>query len=132
MNAVTTNPTPATARPLYPWIIFALAGVAQFMVVLDSAVVNVALASIQRSLHFSQADLPWVLNIYVLMFGGFLLLGGRAGDLFGRRRLFMAGLVLFSLASLAGGLAQNAGWLVIARGVQGLGAAIISPTQRAA
>jgi EmrB/QacA subfamily drug resistance transporter len=112
---------------LYPWIIFALAGVAQFMVVLDSAVVNVALASIQRSLHFSQADLPWVLNIYVLMFGGFLLLGGRAGDLFGRRRLFMAGLVLFSLASLAGGLAQNAGWLVIARGVQGLGAAIISP-----
>jgi EmrB/QacA subfamily drug resistance transporter len=97
------------------------------MVVLDASITNVALPSIQRGLHFSQADLQWVVNIYVLMFGGFLLLGGRAGDLFGRRRLFIIGLVGFSLASLAGGLAQSAGWLVAARGIQGLGAAIIAP-----
>lgn len=117
----------ATVRHSHPWIIFALAGVAQFMVVLDSAVMNVALATIQRGLHFSQADLPWVVNIYLLMYGGFLLLGGRAGDLFGHRRLFMGGLILFSLASLAGALAQSAGWLIAARGAQGLGAALISP-----
>ncbi|MDQ2742283.1 MAG: MFS transporter, partial [Chloroflexota bacterium] len=75
------------------------------MVVLDASVMNVALPSIQTGLHFAPGDLQWVINIYTLMFGGFLLLGGRAGDLFGRRRLFIVGLVLFSLASLAGGLA---------------------------
>lgn len=110
-----------------PWLTFGVAAVAQFMVVLDASITNVALPSIQRSLHFSQADLQWVVDIYVLMFGGFLLLGGRAGDLFGRRRLFIAGLLGFSLASLAGGLAQSAGWLVGARGIQGLGAAVIAP-----
>ncbi|HEX6510014.1 MAG TPA: MFS transporter [Chloroflexota bacterium] len=115
-------------RPSRPWLVFAIASVAQFMVVLDASIMNVALPTIQRALHFSsQADLQWVINIYVLTFGGFLLLGGRAGDLFGRRRLFMAGLVLFSVASLAGGLAQSSGWLIAARGVQGLGGAIISP-----
>ncbi|MDQ2741773.1 MAG: MFS transporter [Chloroflexota bacterium] len=100
---------------------------AQFMVVLDASIMNVALPSIQRGLQFSQADLQWVINIYVLMFGGFLLLGGRAGDLFGRKRMFIIGLILFSLASFGGGLSQSAGWLVIARGIQGLGGAIISP-----
>jgi EmrB/QacA subfamily drug resistance transporter len=110
-----------------PWATFAVAAVAQFMVILDASIMNVALASIQRGLHFSQTDLQWVVNIYVLMFGGFLLLGGRAGDLFGRRRMFIIGLILFSLASLAGGLAQSSTWLIIARGLQGLGGAIISP-----
>lgn len=117
----------AGTRQYNPWITFAVAAVAQFMVVLDASITNVALPSIQRGLHFSQSDLQWVVNIYVLLFGGFLLLGGRAGDLFGRRRLFILGLLGFSLASLAGGLAQSAGWLVAARGIQGLGAAIIAP-----
>ena len=115
------------ARSYNPWITFAVAAVAQFMVVLDASITNVALPSIQRGLHFSPSDLQWVVNIYVLLFGGFLFLGGRAGDLFGRRRLFILGLIGFSLASLVGGLAQSAGWLVAARGVQGLGAAIIAP-----
>jgi EmrB/QacA subfamily drug resistance transporter len=118
---------PRAERSYNPWGIFAVASVAQFMVILDASIMNVALPSIQRSLHFSQADLQWVINIYVLMFGGFLLLGGRAGDLFGRRNMFIAGLILFSVASFFGGLAQSAGWLVVARGVQGLGGAIISP-----
>jgi len=117
----------AKARAINPWATFAVASVAQFMVVLDASIMNVALPSIQRGLQFSQADLQWVINIYVLMFGGFLLLGGRAGDLFGRKRMFIIGLILFSLASFGGGLSQSAGWLVIARGIQGLGGAIISP-----
>src|SRR5947209_2759686 len=117
------------AEPLTinPWATFAVAAVAQFMVVLDASIMNVALPSIQRSLHFSQSDLQWVINIYVLMFGGFLLLGGRAGDLFGRKRMFIIGLVVFYLASFAGGLSHSAGFLVVARGIQGLGGAIISP-----
>ncbi|HEX8917223.1 MAG TPA: MFS transporter [Chloroflexota bacterium] len=114
-----------------PWATFAVAAVAQFMVVLDASIMNVALPSIQRSLNFSQSDLQWVINIYVLMFGGFLLLGGRAGDLFGRRRMFIGGLIFFSLASFLGGLAQTAGWLVVARGIQGLGGAVISPVSLA-
>lgn len=126
MSLVAERP-PILTRVVNPWSIFGVAAVAQFMVVLDASVMNVALPSIQTGLHFAPGDLQWVINIYTLMFGGFLLLGGRAGDLFGRRRLFIVGLVLFSLASLAGGLAQNAGWLVAARGVQGLGGALISP-----
>jgi EmrB/QacA subfamily drug resistance transporter len=109
------------------WIALILLCVAEFVVVLDAAIVNVALPSIQRDLHFSQEDLQWVVNAYVLMFGGFMLLGGRAADLLGRRRVFMFGLVLFSLASLAGGLATSQGVLIAARGVQGLGAAILAP-----
>jgi EmrB/QacA subfamily drug resistance transporter len=116
-----------TAPSRGPWFTFAVVGVAQFMVILDASITNVALPSIQRGLQVSQTDLQWIVNIYVLMFGGFLLLGGRAGDLFGRRRMFVGGLVLFSLASLAGGLAQSIGWLIAARALQGLGAAIISP-----
>jgi EmrB/QacA subfamily drug resistance transporter len=109
------------------WIALILLCVAEFVVVLDAAIVNVALPSIQRDLHFSQEDLQWVVNAYVLMFGGFMLLGGRAADLLGRRRVFMFGLVLFSLASLAGGLATSQSVLIAARGVQGLGAAILAP-----
>jgi EmrB/QacA subfamily drug resistance transporter len=109
------------------WLALVLLSAAQFVVVLDASIVNVALPSIQRSLGFSAANLQWVVNAYTLTFGGFLLLGGRAADLFGRRRVFIGGLILFSLASLAGGLAQSEGWLIAARSVQGLGAAIISP-----
>jgi EmrB/QacA subfamily drug resistance transporter len=109
------------------WIALILLCVAQFVVVLDAAIVNVALPTIGRELHFSESDLPWVVNAYVLTFGGFLLLGGRIADLLGRRRVFIGGLVLFALASLAGGLATNSGQLIAARAVQGLGAAIVSP-----
>jgi EmrB/QacA subfamily drug resistance transporter len=109
------------------WIALILLCVAQFVVVLDASIVNVALPTIGNALHFSESNLPWVVNAYVLTFGGFLLLGGRMADLLGRRRVFMGGLVLFALASLAGGLATNSGQLIAARAVQGLGAAILSP-----
>src|SRR5882672_3248742 len=109
------------------WIALILLCVAQFMVVLDSAIVNVALPTIGNALDFSESSLPWVINAYVLTFGGFLLLGGRLADLLGRRRVLLFGLVLFSLASLAGGLATSSGQLIAARAVQGLGAAILSP-----
>src|SRR3954470_5867177 len=109
------------------WIALALLAAAQFVVVLDASIVNVALPSVGNALNFSQDNLSWVVNAYVLTFGGFLLLGGRIADVVGRRRLFIAGLLLFSAASLAGGLAQSAGWLVAARSVQGLGAALLSP-----
>ena len=108
-------------------LILALACVAQFMVVLDVSIVNVALPSIGRELHYSATGLQWVVNAYVLTFAGFLLLGGRAADLFGRRRVFVAGLGLFTLASVAGGAAQTAGWLTAARAVQGIGGALLSP-----
>src|SRR4051812_5606243 len=109
------------------WIALILLCVAQFVVVLDASIVNVALPSIGRALDFSQTNLPWVVNAYVLTFGGFLLLGGRMADLLGRRRVFMSGLVLFALASLLGGFAQSDSWLIAARAVQGLGAALLSP-----
>jgi EmrB/QacA subfamily drug resistance transporter len=109
------------------WLALALLASAQFVIVLDASIVNVALPSIGKALDFSRDDLSWVVNAYTLMFGGFLLLGGRLADLLGRRRMFMSGLVLFSIASLMGGLAQSELWLILARGVQGLGAAIVSP-----
>src|SRR5689334_17137125 len=109
------------------WLALALLATAQFVVVLDASIVNVALPSIGRALDFSQDNLAWVVNAYTLTFGGFLLLGGRMADLLGRRRLFMGGLVLFAGASLAGGLAQSDTWLIAARAVQGLGAALLSP-----
>ena len=109
------------------WVALALLAAAQFVVILDASIVNVALPSIGKDLEFSQDNLSWVVNAYVLVFGGFLLLGGRVADLLGRRRLFIGGLILFAAASLAGGLAQSAGWLVAARTVQGLGAALLSP-----
>jgi EmrB/QacA subfamily drug resistance transporter len=109
------------------WLALALLATAQFIIVLDASIVNVALPSIGKDLNFTQNDLSWVVNAYTLIFGGFLLLGGRLADLLGRRRLFMAGLLLFAAASLAGGFAQSELWLIIARAVQGLGAALVSP-----
>ena len=109
------------------WWALALLCSAYFMVILDVSIVNVALPSIQKDLHFSQGDLQWVLSAYALTFGGFLLLGGRAADLLGRRRVFMAGVALFTAASLACGLSSSEGMLIAARAVQGLGAAILSP-----
>ncbi|PSR67289.1 MFS transporter [Nocardia sp. MDA0666] len=99
----------------------------QLMIVLDITVMNVALPRIQHDLHFSATGLSWVMNAYTLVFGGLLLLGGRAGDLFGRRRIFILGTVLFTLASLGGGLAPSAAWLIVARIVQGLGGAMAGP-----
>ncbi len=109
------------------WTALILLCVAQFIVVLDASIVNVALPSIGKGLHFSEANLPWVVNAYVIAFGGFLLLGGRAADLLGRRRVFMAGLLVVGIASLAAGFAANQGQLIAARAAQGLGAAIVSP-----
>src|SRR5881227_1334496 len=109
------------------WIALVLLCFAQFIVVLDASIVNVALPSIGKGLDFSQTNLAWVVNAYVLSFGGFLLLGGRMADLLGRRLVFVFGLVLFAVASLAGGFAQSEGWLIAARAVQGLGAAALSP-----
>jgi EmrB/QacA subfamily drug resistance transporter len=101
---------------------------AQLMVVLDATIVNIALPHIQGALHFSTTGLSWVLNAYTLTFGGLLLLGGRAGDVLGRRRVFITGILLFSLASLLGGLATSSTWLLAARALQGVGGAIASPT----
>src|SRR5918995_2399413 len=97
------------------------------MVVLDATIVNVALPSIQADLNMDEADLQWIVNAYTLTFGGFLLLGGRAGDLLGRKRVFLAGIVVFRVASLLNGLADSSTQLILARGLQGLGAALISP-----
>ena len=101
---------------------------AQLMIVLDATIVYVALPHIQAALGFSGSGLEWVANAYALTFGGLLLLGGRAGDLLGRRRMFIIGLLLFSAASLAGGLATSPAWLLAARAVQGAGGAIVAPT----
>ena len=109
------------------WLILVIACLAQFMVVLDATVVNVALPSIQRGLHFSSSSLPWVVNAYTLVFGGFLLLGGRAGDLLGRKRMFLIGTAVFAGASLLNGLAQSSEMLIVGRGLQGLGGALLSP-----
>ena len=110
-----------------PWIVLVLVCLAQFMVILDATIVNVALPSIQRDLGLDEANLQWIVNAYTLVFGGFLLLGGRAGDLIGRKRLFLIGLVIFTVASLLNGLAVNSEMLIGSRALQGLGAALISP-----
>ena len=109
------------------WLALALLCVAQFVVVLDASITNVALPTIGRELEFSQESLSWIVTAYVLTFGGFLLLGGRLADLLGRRRVFIAGLILFAVASLAGGFAESEATLIAARAVQGLGAALLSP-----
>jgi EmrB/QacA subfamily drug resistance transporter len=109
------------------WLVLVVACLAQFMVVLDNTIVNVALPSIQSGLHFSPANLQWVVNAYTLIFGGFLLLGGRAADLLGRRRLFVAGVILFAAASMLNGLSQSSTMLILGRGLQGLGGALVSP-----
>jgi EmrB/QacA subfamily drug resistance transporter len=109
------------------WRILVVLALAQFMIVLDVSIVNVALPAIQRAFHMSQANLQWIVTAYTLTFGGFLLLGGRAADLFGRRRLFLIGTALFGIASLADGLAQSGTMLIVLRALQGLAAAFMSP-----
>jgi EmrB/QacA subfamily drug resistance transporter len=114
--------------PRHLGIALTIISAAQLMVVLDGTIVNIALPHIQKDLSFSQANLAWVVNAYTLAFGGLLLLGGRAGDLLGRRKVFMTGVVVFAFASLLGGIAQTEGQLIGARVLQGVGAAIASPT----
>jgi EmrB/QacA subfamily drug resistance transporter len=121
------NSPSRTSHTTNHWIVLVLICFAQFMVVLDATVVNVALPSIQKDLHLSEGNLQWIVNAYTLVFGGFLLLGGRAGDLLGRKRLFLFGIVIFTVASLLDGLATSSGMLIGARALQGLGAAFISP-----
>jgi EmrB/QacA subfamily drug resistance transporter len=123
-SAARTSPrrTPPT------WLVVALACAGQFLVVLDVSVVNVALPSMRADLHLSAQGLQWVVNAYAIAFAGFMLLGGRAGDLYGRKRMFLVGLGLFTLASLGGGLAQEGWQLLLARAAQGLGAAVLAPS----
>ena len=119
--------SPAHDHHVNPWLVLCLVCMAQFMVILDATIVNVALPSIQEDLDMSDADLQWVVNAYALTFGGFLLLGGRAGDLMGRKRIFLVGVVVFTVASLLNGLAPSSEALILFRGLQGLGAALIAP-----
>src|SRR5256714_5512295 len=127
MDVQTMARTPAETQDPKRWIALGVIVAAQFMVVLDVAIVNVALPSIRTDLHFSQEGLQWVITAYALLFGGALLLGGRLADLLGRRRLFIAGLALFTVSSLLDGLAWSEGSLIAFRGLQGLGAALLSP-----
>src|SRR5262249_51661335 len=121
------SPHPAPGPQRRPWSLLILLSVAEFMVILDATVVNVALPSIGRALHFAAGDLQWVVTAYVLFSGGLVLLGGRASDVVGRRVMFLAGLAGFTAASLASGLAPSAGALIAARAGQGLGAALLTP-----
>src|SRR5256714_14308922 len=117
-----------TRHSTNPWVVLVIICLAQFMVVLDATIVNVALPHIQSSRGFkNEASLQWVINAYTLVFAGFLLLGGRAGDLLGRKRLFLIGLVIFTVASLLDGISSTSGELIGFRALQGLGAALISP-----
>src|SRR5205807_3919756 len=128
MTALT--PITKTARveaPVHRWRAFAVLAVAYFMTIVDLTIVNVALPTIGRKLHFSEKNLQWVITAYALTYGGFLLLGGRAADLLGRRLVFLGGLALFAAASLVCGLSTSSTMLIVSRGVQGLGAAIVSP-----
>ncbi|MER6424122.1 MFS transporter [Streptomyces sp. NPDC001137] len=123
---VTRSSSRRSAPPT--WLVVALACAGQFLVVLDVSVVNVALPSMRADLGLSPQGLQWVVNAYAIAFAGFMLLGGRAGDLYGRKRMFLVGLALFTAASLGGGLAQEGGQLLVARAVQGLGAAVLAPS----
>src|SRR5579872_7543275 len=118
--------TPAS-QTVNRWRAFALLALTYFMTIIDLTIVNVSLPTIGRDLHFSQTNLQWVVTAYAITFGGFLLLGGRAADLLGRRRTFMAGLAVFTAASLACALATSATFLIVMRGIQGLGAATVLP-----
>jgi EmrB/QacA subfamily drug resistance transporter len=127
--ATTAARSPAgSAPPRRLGLALAVIATAQLMVVLDATIVNVALPHIQRALGFSDNNLEWIVNAYALTFGGLLLLGGRAGDLLGRRRIFIAGILLFTLASLLGGFATDQAWLLTARAIQGVGGALAAPT----
>src|SRR3989475_5720544 len=125
-EALTDDLAPSTERSSGRWFALIVLCLGSLMIVLDTTIVNVALPSIRQDLGFSKTSLAWVVNAYLLTFGGFLLLGGRLGDLFGHRRLFLIGITLFTLASLACGLATSQGFLVGARAVQGLGGAVAS------
>ncbi|MEU0564826.1 MFS transporter [Nonomuraea sp. NPDC005983] len=127
MTSIGTASRRATSRTIPTWVILALACAAQFMVILDASIVNVALPAIREELGFTSTGLAWVVNGYLLAFAGFMLLGGRAADLFGPRRMLVSGLALFSAASLVGGLATAAEVLVAARVAQGVGAAMMAP-----
>src|SRR3979490_3288031 len=127
MSSASVTQTAAESHDRRRWIALALIVTAQFMVVLDVAIVNVALPSIRTDLPFTQASLQWVITAYAILFGGVLLLGGRLADLLGRRRLFVAGLALFTISSLLDGLAWSEGSLIAFRSLQGLGAAMLSP-----
>ena len=120
---MTTEPVP----PIRRWRAFAVLAVAFFMTIVDLTIVNVALPTIGRDLHFAESSLQWVVTAYGITFGGFLLLGGRAADLLGRRRILMLGLAVFTAASLGAGLAASAGFLIAMRGLQGFGAAVVLP-----
>src|SRR2546429_3086432 len=124
---IVAEPSAGTQLDPRRWIALAVIVAAQFMVVLDVAIVNVALPSIRTDLHFSQESLQWVITAYSIFFGGVLLLGGRLADLLGRRRLFVAGLALFTVSSLLDGLAWSSSSLIAFRSLQGLGAALLSP-----
>jgi MFS family permease len=126
--AVASRPATAGRPAAGAGIAIAVIAGAQLMVALDVTIVNIALPHIQTALHFSRPALAWVIDAYTLVFGGLMLLGGRAADFLGRKRMFIAGLGLFSAASLMGGLANTAGLLIAARAVQGVGGAIASPT----
>src|SRR5690349_13491762 len=126
-EAMIVTRTEGAAADRKRWFGLAVLVAAQFMVVLDIAIVNVALPTIKTDLHFSQESLQWVVTAYSILFGGVLLLGGRMADLLGRRRLFMAGLILFTVSSLLDGLAWSAGSLIAFRSAQGLGAALLAP-----
>jgi EmrB/QacA subfamily drug resistance transporter len=127
MSAAAVQPDAGRTSGVNTNAVLAIVAVAQFMVILDASIVNVALPTIKRDVGFSEQSLSWILNAYTLIFGGFLLLGGRAADRLGRRRLFMAGIALFAGASLVCGVSQSEGELLVARGLQGLGGAMVSP-----
>jgi MFS family permease len=124
----TTVPLTSHAQKRASTIALAIIVTCQLMVVLDATVVNIALVPIKHSLHFSSAGLSWVIDAYSLAFGGLLLLGGRAGDVFGRRRMLVIGLTIFTAASLLGGMATTSTMLLLTRAVQGVGAALAAPS----
>jgi EmrB/QacA subfamily drug resistance transporter len=127
-QSVRSRPPGVARRGFHPALTLTVIAASQLMVVLDATIVNIALPHIQSALQFSTTSLSWVLNAYTLTFGGLLLLGGRAGDILGRRRVFITGILIFTLASLLGGLATSSAWLLAARALQGVGGAIASPT----
>ncbi|MBO1413392.1 MFS transporter, partial [Streptomyces sp. FH025] len=130
-RALAQAPPAPARRGQHPGIALSVIATTQLMVVLDVTIVNIALPHIQQALRFSTTGLSWVVNAYALTFGGLLLLGGRAGDVLGRRRVFIVGVLVFTLSSLLGGVSQSPGWLLAARSLQGLGGAIASPTAMA-
>src|ERR1700710_2902434 len=127
LDKVTAEPAAGARVDRRRWLALAVIVAAQFMVVLDVAIVNVALPAIKSDLHFSQPSLQWVISAYAIFFGGFLLLGGRLGDILGRRRVFMSGLSLFTMSSLLCGIAWSEQSLIAFRALQGLGGALLAP-----